>query len=323
MAESTLKKLTRIFNGAVIAPYKRNSILRLIEPEIIGDEGVITWAKRILKEVSEPAVREHGGNWNPPEEGFDITSIELIPYDLQKRIVMNRTELRLFTKNGVLPIGIDEVGSKMARVSNELFFLGPPSNGQYNKTNNQYVTKDSTASTDYADPSIITTATKGKWDAAGQVQLDAANLAGMLKKYGYNPATSIIFYPEVCAPVFERPVVTGSSIYGDKNIMQMFMDHGFLGAIPVRDALLYTDAGANPTVEAFDIYAVDFAQLVSGYIEIDGIPGEQTSVIDDIINKRTLLDFQNIFTPLFKPRLYDDGYIYKGVVRITACDANT
>ena len=116
-----------------------------------------------------------------------------------------------------------------------------------------------------------------------------------------------------------RPVVTGSSIYGDKNILQMFLDHGCMGAVSVKDTYLKTAAGSTPTVEAFDIYAVDLSQVIIGYT----LP-ESTEVIQDPISKNIALDMQIIFSPLFKPRKYDtDGYIYKGVSRITACDANT
>lgn len=320
MAESTLKKLDRIFNGAVIPPFQRESLLRFIRPEGIGDEGVTTWAKKILKKLALPKMQAAGGDWAAAEEKLDLTSIDLIPYDIQQRITMNRSEVRFFERSGAMPVGINEMGSKMAQKSNNLLFLGKDTTvgDQYNKTNNQYITKDSTTSTDFADPGIITAATNGAWDAAGKVQLDAADIVGNLTAKGYNKYTSILFYPEICAPVFERPVVTGSSIYGDRNIEEMFLAHGIMGAIPVKDSLLYTDAGATPTVEAFDLYLVDMAEIVAGYTK-----EENTEVIYDPMTKKTALDAQVIVTPLFIPREFDDDYIYKGVSRITACDANT
>ena len=320
MPESTLKKITRVFTGAVIPPFQRQSFLRLIVPEKIGDEGVITWAKRILKKLALPKMQAAGGDWAAAEEKFDLTSLELIPYDVQQRVSMNRTEEKIFMKSGALPIGIDEMGSKMAQKTNNLFFLGKDVSlgDQYNKTNNQYVTKDSTGSTDFADPGIITTITDSVWDVAGAAQNDAANLVGKLASKGYNPATSILIYPEVTEPIFRRSRINATDHFGEGSILDVFLEQGILGAISVKDSLLYTDAGATPTVEAFDIYLVDFAELVAGYtIE------ENAEAIRDLVAKKVFLDAQVAFTPLFIPREFDDGFIYKGVSRITAIDANT
>ena len=318
--ESTLKKLSRVFSGAVIPPFQRESLLRFIRPETIGDEGVITWAKRILKRLKLPKMQAAGGDWNPTEDKFDITSIDLIPYDVQQRVTMNRSEMKIFAKNGVLPVGMDEMGSKMAQKSNNLLWLGKDTSvgDQYNKTNNQFITKDATASTDYANPSIITEASGGVWDVFGEAQQDAARLVGNIEAKGYNPRTSIMFYPEVCSPIFRRPKINAVDHFGNTDILNTFLDQGIMGAMSIKDALMYTNAGAVPTVEAFDIYLVDMAKIVSGYT----IP-ENTEVIFDPMTKKTALDSQVAFTPLFLPTLFDDDIIYKGVSRITAADANT
>jgi len=320
MAESTLQKLTRRFTGATLPPFQRESMLRFLPGERIGDEGVKTWAKRILKKLGEAKMQAAGGDWMPGEDKFDLTSIDLVPYDIQKRVTMNRSELRAFETAGVLPVGMDEIGSVMAKKSNSLVALGPDTTkgDQYNKTNNQYITKQNAASTDFADPSIITGVTDSVWDVAGAVQKDGAKLAGQLVQKGYNPATSIILYPEVCGEVMKRPAINGSSIYSNTPALNSLMSQGFLGSMPMKDVLLKTAAGATPTIEAWDLYAMDISKVLVGYT----IP-ENTEVIYDAYSKNTALDAQVAFTPLFIPREFDDGYIYKGVSRVTAIDANT
>jgi len=322
MAESTLQKLTRNFTGAVIPPFQREALLRLFPSERIGDEGVKTWAKRILKKLGEAKMQAAGGDWMPGEDKFDITSIDIVPYDVQKRVTMNRSEVRVFERNGVMPVGFDELGSVMAKKANQLLFTGKDTTkgDQYNKTNNQYVTKVTPTSTDYADPTIIDGATNGVWDTAGQVQLDAADLCGNLERYGYNVATSVLFYPEVCAPIMRRPAINGTGIYSDRPLLETFMDQGIMGSVAVKDSYLLTAAATLPTVEDFDIYLIDLSQILIGYT----IP-ENTEVIYDAYSKNTALDAQIAFTPLFLPREFDDanGYVYKGVSRINSIDANT
>jgi len=322
MAESTLKKLSRLFTGAVIEPFQRESFLRFITPEGIGDEGVTTWAKRILKKVKLPKMQAAGGDWNPTEDKFDLTSIDLVPYDVQMRITMNRSEVKLFERAGTLPAGFNEMGSKMAQKSNNLLFLGKDTSlgDQYNKTNNQYITKATLpASATYADPGIITEASGGKWDVFSEAQNDAARIVGNLAAKGYNPASSLLVYPEVTEPIFRRPLISAANHVQDTPILQAFKNQGIMGAVSVKDTLLHTAGGATPTVEAFDAYLVDFAQLIQGVTK-----PESTEVIYDNLSKNTALDAQTIFTPLFIPKLFDtEGLIYKGVSRITAIDANT
>lgn len=322
MTESALKLLTRQFNGAVIPPFQRESLLRFIIPEPIGDEGVITWAKRILKKTALPSMKAYGGSWKPSEDIFDLTKIDLIPYDCGKRIRMNTPQVAAFKKNKVFPAGFDEIGSRMAEKSNNLLFLGKDTSkgDQYNHTNNQFITKATNTSTDYADPTIITEASGGVWDVFGEAQQDAARLVGNLGAKGYNPATSLLFYPEITEPVFRRPKINAANHYGDGSILSTFLQQGILGSVPIKDTLLKTAGGATPTVEAFDIYLVDMAQLIAGY----SIP-ENTKVIYDPLSRDTVLDTQLAFVPLFIPRKFDDSneYVYKGVSRMTACDANT
>lgn len=322
MTESALKLLTRNFSGAVIPPYQRESFLRYIMPEPIGPDGTITWAKRILKKLALPKMTAYGGSWTPSEDVFDVLKLDLIPYDCGSRVRMNKVQRAAFDLNGLFPAGFDEIGSEMAQKANNLLFLGKDASkgDQYNHTNNQFITKATNTSTDYADPTIITEASGGKWDVFGEAQQDAGRIVGNLAAKGYNIATSLFIYPEVCEPLFRRPLLNAANHYGKGTILDAFREQGIMGAVSVKDSLLYTAAGTIPVATAFDAYLVDMSKIIAGY----AVP-ENTEVVYDPISRDTVLDTQLAFVPLFIPRKFDDEneYVYKGVSRLTACDADT
>jgi hypothetical protein len=212
--------------------------------------------------------------------------------------------------------------TRQADKGNYALWRGPKDGDQWEQVSAQYnyFIDTGSGSGTVARPLPNTAASAAvKWDAAGGAQKDAAKLAGSLRKLGKNPMMSVVFYPEVCSEVFERPVVTGSSIYGDVNVAEMFKRHGFIDCIPVKDEYMYTAAGATPTVEAFDVYAIHLPDIRVGYsVDLN------TEAIYDPVDKLHYLDMQIAFCPLKVPILYDgDSKYYSGVARVTACDANT
>jgi len=322
MATSVLYRLTRGLRAEVIPPYQRISLLSLFASENIGGIELKEWASKILKKMTRPVTLQAGGEWAPSEDKMDFEDFKLAIYDFQKRITFTRAEYVLFEKHGVLPIGMAEVGSLMAQEANYKLFRGKRADDQFAITQYNYIidTGTGTNTTVYSRPDCITQASNGKWDVAGQRQIDISNLVGQLEQYGYNPATSIMFYPEVCASIMRQPFITGSSIFGDDSTLTYALRQGIRGAIPVKNELLYTAAGADPTIGAFDIYLVDLAQAIIGYT----IP-ENVEVIYDPVSKNTYMDVEMAFCPLFIPRKGDNSteYIRKGVSRITACDYAT
>lgn len=322
MSESALYRLTRGLRSSVLPPYQRQSLLSIVNSEMIGGIELKTWASKVLRKMSRPVTLQAGGEWAPSEDKMDFEDFSLAIYDFQKRITFTRSEYALFEKHGVIPIGMDEVGSQMAQEANYKLFRGKRADDQFAITQYNYVTDTGTGTntTVYNRPDIITTANAIKWDVAGGRQITISNLVGQLEEYGYNPATSIMFYPEVCASVMRQPFITGSSIYGDDSTLSYALRQGIRGAIPLKNELLHTAAGATPTIEAFDLYLVDMSQIIVGYT----IP-ENVEVIYDPVSKNTYMDVEMSFCPLFIPRKMDDDneYIKKGVSRITDIDTTT
>lgn len=320
MADSALYRLTRGMRQEVLPPYQRQSLLSMIQSENIGGIELKTWASKVLKKMTRPVTLQAGSEWAPSEDKMDFEDFNFAIYDFQKRVTFTRSEFSLFEKHGVLPVGMTEIGNQMAQEANYKLFRGKRADDQFAITQYNYITDAGTGtnSTDYTRPNIITAATKGHWkDDAGNRQRDIATLVGQLEGKGYNPATSIMFYPECASAIMREPYVTGASIYGDDSTLTYALRQGIRGAIPVKDELLYTAASAIPTAALFDLYLVDFAQLLVGYT----IP-ETIEVIYDPVSKNTYADVEMAFCPLLVPRKYDDTneYIYKGVSRITAID---
>jgi hypothetical protein len=323
MADSALFRLTRGLRQEVIPPYQRQSLLSLLPSENIGGIELKTWASKVLKKMTRPVTLQAGSEWAPSEDKMDFEDFNFAIYNFQKRITFTRSEYALFEKHGVLPVGMMEIGSQMAQEANYKLFRGKRADDQFAITQYNYVIDKGTGTntTNYNRPDIITEATKGHWkDDAGNRQRDIAALVGNLEKYGYNPATSIMFYPEVASAVMREPYVTGSSVYGDDSTLTYALRQGIRGAIPVKDELLYTAAGANPTAALFDLYLIDMSQVLVGYT----VP-ENLEVIYDPVSKNTYMDVEMSFCPLFIPRKADDSneYIRKGVSRITAIDTTS
>jgi hypothetical protein len=192
---------------------------------------------------------------------------------------------------------------------------------EFPKTQYNYITEAAGDGTSYSQPKILTQATVGHWkNDAGNRQVDISRLIGQMETVGYNPASTIVFFPEVASAIMREPFPTGASVFSDRSTLQYIKDQGVLGVVPIKDELLYTAAGANPTAALFDLYAVDMSQVILGWT----IP-ENAETIYDPVSKNTLLDFEAACAPFFIPKKYDDSnaYIYKGVSRITAIDTSS
>lgn len=320
MTEGAVSRLARQIRAEVLPAFFRASLLKLFPSETIGDEGKTKWFINLLKPLSEPINREAGGDWEAEEDKIDMTGYDIHLYDVQDRVTMNRSARARWEKNGVLSVGIDEIGTQLANKANKNLFIGKEVGDQFEKTNNQFITKQNASSTDPSDPGLGTAASAGKWDAFGQPQLDFAALAGNLEKRGYNVATSVVLYPEIVAEGMRRPLINATNHVSQDPVISLVEKQGFMGSVSVKDGLLLEEsADAVPTVEKFDLYAVDVSKVRIGYT-VD----ENIQEIYNPYEKKTLIDSQVIFTPAFLPIKYDtDGFYYKGVSRITAIDLNT
>lgn len=320
MAEGSLSRLTRKIRGEVLPAFQRDSLLRLFPMRNIGGEDITKWYVNALLSQGKPILREAGGDWMAGEEKIDMTGFDVKLYDIQKRVGMNKSEFATWAKSGALTVGIEEMGNQMANKANQALFVGKEAKDQISYTPTNFITDNNATSDDPSDPSLQTTASGGVWDVFGEAQLDFANLAGTLEKIGGNPATSVVFYPEVASAGMRRPLINAADHYSQDPIISLVKKQGFLGAVSLKDDLLLEASGqATPITSKFDIYAVDLTG-----IEIGVTKDESLESIYDPVSKKYYFDFQMIFTPAFRVKQYDaDTYWYKKVSRITAIDLDT
>lgn len=314
-----LQELGRVWDKTVVPIYNRGSYLKFFRSSNIGSIGVTDWAKRMLKKLGKAHMQRAGADFKRLDDAFDFTGAKFKLYDVYKTVTMNREEYDNFSRNGVLPVGTEEVGRVMYEKVNYNLFRGEETGDEFGVTQYNYITDSGTGNGSVDRPLPISSAASGtKWDAAGGVQEDIGLLMGNLWSKGYDPRNSIVFVPTVCASVFAKPIITGSGIYGNVNVLQYVKQQGFLDVIFVKDELLYTAAGANPTVDAFDIYAIDLTSILIGYT----MPFT-TDTFYDQVTKNYYLDAETRFAPLKIPRYWDDDKYYTGIARVTAIDATT
>ena len=105
------------------------------------------------------------------------------------------------------------------------------------------------------------------------------------------------------------------SATNEVSAMEYLREEGVFGIEKVGNQFMITLAGATPTQDLFDLYAVDIAQIKIGYTRT-----ERTRTIPPHDETRYYKPQAEVwFTPYIIPRPWaEDGKIYKGVARITA-----
>jgi hypothetical protein len=319
MVESAMVQMLRAWRESLIPTFQRESLLKLF-PSTAIPNGIAAdeWAVKMLDTMG-PAVTQRN-RFTPGADTMSMSHASQYIYRTSKEVVMTDEDFAAFTQMGMIAPGMSEFMHQLAAKCNYNLWRGPKATeDQMIDTTYNYIAYHANGAGSILAPNLLTTASSGKWDAAGIVQEDIASLLGKLETHQGKLATTVVFYPEVCAPIMRRPIVHGTGNLADKSVRQYILEQGVAGCIPIKNELLYTAASANPTVEAFDIYAVDISSMVIGY----NLPESVGQLYDDI-TRRHHIQGEVGWSPLFIPHKYDeDGYYYKQVSRITACDANT
>jgi hypothetical protein len=276
MAEGTLAKLMRQWSNAVIPMFQRNTILRLFPSDLLGDESVTDWAQQVIKDQAEAKLDLANADWSAGADKLDIEHLELKVYRVSKRLTMNRAEYKLFTRTGVLPLGLRDAGAKIGKKASYYFCRGPADGdavpaGQYN-----FLRDAGSGSGSASRPLIITSATSGHWKDSPSTMKDIGVLAGQLEQFGYSPNNAIVLWSRAASSALRMPLLNASGTYGTATARDYLLAQGFLGIETCADEWLYTLAGANPTATLFDMIAVDLSQIRIGYT----VP-EMSEVVED------------------------------------------
>jgi len=299
----TFEQLTSAITEETIIAYQNASVLGLFRGIDIGDIGVENWFHKNLDDIPDAALSLAGFNPSEAKLNADLFSHKVLT--AAERLRIKEKELAQFQKFGLDTEGIALLGQKVAELASYYLWLGQDKDGKAPSNDDNYLKAAGSGS--LASPSIITTATNGAWGTYSNKVTDMYKVVGDYIAGGFNPATSVAFYPKASYAAMHGKGAT------EMSAIEMLQAQFIPQIRPMEDQYMYTLAGANPTNSLFDLYLVDLAKIQIGYTRT-----EQTTVIaphDEV--RDTVVDCEVWFTPYMVP-VPKDSAIKKGVSRITA-----
>lgn len=313
--DSTLVLAARHITAELQSIFKYQNPLQYFQSVDAGTIAQSVWQHKHATRLN-PAVTS-ANKFNPGKTAPKFEDSKLNIWRTSNEMHLDDETMELFVQSKMLPEGLDmftytileKVGYNLWRgpKSGEDTVIGTPYN---------YIYDAGTSNGSYERPLMLTQATKGAWNTAGNAANDIAALKGLLLSRGYNPSTSLIFYPYCASTVLNSvfPVLTGG--FSQITVSEFAMNQGFAGMVPQPDEWMYTAAGATPTASLWDLYAVDLSQVLIGY----NLPERfQTHYVPWM--RETIFQIEVGWAPYFRPRVWNDAgtdKYYKGVSRITA-----
>ena len=297
-------QLINKIEDTVLETYQDESILALFKGKDVGDIGIEKWNRLYVDDFPDAALTSAG--FNPQEAKVNLELSELEILTSAEKLVLDEKQWSMIQKYGVDEEAMAMLGSKIAQKASYFFFRGKATGEPVNDLGNY--ARSAGAGT-LTSPSILSTATAGAWSTYSNKATDLSQLVGQLVAKGYSIGSSIVFYPQAAHATM---TVKGNAA-NDLSAKEYLLNEGFLAVVPVKDEWLYTAAGANPTKDLFDLYAIDLNSIEIGYTR----PERVRTILPYGDVRSTSIEAEVWFCPRFIARPYDGG-IYKGVSRITA-----
>lgn len=315
-----LEKLKMKSDPIFIQTYQAKSLLSVFAPVIenIGDISLKDWYIDYMKSTPAAALNL-GGNFKPNKITLDASHFSLSPYQASQEFEMGRAERIIFEKSGMLPKGIEQLGTNVARTASFYLKRGTDANGvafgsQYNFID------DAGTSTGAVNRGLMKTSSGSKWNHAtnGYVNMDKDinTLAQQLRDINCNPATSIVLVPKIAMGSLEREWTANGGTTALAKLKSKFM-----AVIEVENDYGKTAAAADPTALLFDLIAIDLAWMKIGITFPEGI-----RYVEDNVNEKTIVRGEVQFCPAFYPIFVIESgteKIYKSVSRVAAIDCSS
>jgi hypothetical protein len=301
---NTYEQLVSEIEDQTVLAYQNASLLGLFQGVDIGDIGVEQWFHKNLDDIPDAALSLAGFDPSDAKLNADLFGHKVLT--AAERLRISEKELKQFQKFGIVDDGIAMLGEKVAEVASNYLFRGVDMNGDSPSGESNYI--EATGTGTLASPSIITSALTGAWGTYANKVTDCYRIVGDLQSAGFNPATSVAFYPKAAYGNMHK-----IGAVGEMSAIQMLKEQGLLDVIALDDQYMWTDAAAPPTNALFDLYVVDLASVKIGYTRTEG-----TIVIaphDEV--RDTVVETEVWFVPYFIPKPKSSS-IRKGVSRITA-----
>jgi len=300
---NTYEQLVSEIQGETIIAYQNASLLGLFQGVDIGDIGLEKWFHKNMTDIPDAALTLAGFNPSEAKLNADLFSHTILT--AAESLTISEKEMKQFGKWGLDADGIAALGMKVGETSTMYLFRGVDMEGvaTSGEANNIFHAGAGTL----ASPSIISTATNGVWGTYANKVIDCYKIVGDLIAAGHNVGSSVLFYPKSA-----HASMNGRGT-DEMSAVQMLLEQGVLGVVPIDDIYLWTLAAATPTNALFDMLLVDMSKVKIGYTR-----SETTNVIGphDVV-RDTVAECEVWFTPYLVP-VPKNGAITKGVSRISA-----
>ena len=306
---NTNEQLISIIEEAGIAAYQDASVLGLFEGKDIGDIGVEKWFHKNFNDIPDAALTLAG--FNPQEAKLEAELFSNDVLTASEKLVITEKDWEQYKKWGMDVNGIQMLAAKVGKTASLYLWQGKDVEGDQPSLQYNYLFEAGSGDGALNRPLINTSAASGNWSTFSDKAADLSTLEGQLVSKGYNLQSTIVFYPQIA----HKPMTLRGSATNEISAMQYLLDDGIFAVLPMPNTYMKTLAAATPTASAFDLYAVDMAQIKIGYTR-----QERTRVIPPFGDVRTnSVESEVWFTPYVVPRPWaEDSKIYKGVSRISA-----
>lgn len=294
----------------VVTAYQNETQLKMFLGKDISDIGIVEWYHKNLNDIPAASLIKASAGFSPQKATLDADLFHNTVLIASEYMEISEVEWAQFKRHGIDADGIAMLGKKVALAANLYLWLGQDSAGDQPVIQYNFIKDPGTGNGTLARPLMETTASVAAWSTWANKAKDLSRLVSNLQIHDYNLATTTVFYPMAAAYLMN---LRGSAT-NEVSALDYLHKSGVKTQV-VGNQFMYTLAGATPTADLFDLYAIDQSQIKIGYTR-----PERSRVIpphDEVRYHRP--EAEVWFTPYIIPRPWaENGKIYKGVARITA-----
>lgn len=290
----------------IIEHYQDDSILQYFPSVDIGDIGEEVWLHDKIDDISDASLTNAG--FNPNTTKLNIQNFGDYVFTASLKMTVGEKDWAKFSKRGYDKKGVGMFGKKVGQMASRYTFRGTDGEGNIPRTQYNYFRDAGTGNGALDRPIINETATSGVWSTYANKAEDLSQLMAALIDKGYNPATTIVFYPRVAHKAMNKQGNAANDLSAKKYLTEV---EGVAAVLPLDNTYMYTAAGATPTAILFDLYAIDTNEIEIGYTRHE-------KVDIDVYKRHVEVEAEVWFCPYKEPLPFSDGKIYSGISRITA-----
>jgi hypothetical protein len=335
MADSIIYQgISKKVQDQLYAFMEASDITNLFNPIDVNDDMLETLAFRFLDKVGRASLSSD--LWSPTKVSHDLKALTMSRYSSGISKDLKYKDWRCLEKMpNVEAANLQQIGKQPGIQAGHYFIQGTqlmddltrkpkPSDTQYNFTLDvgantlaSTILRPIAANQATGSPNTFP-ATAGAWSTSANVLTDVNGLIGTLANKGFDPATTLVFYPKAAtSAMMKKRASAGGDGY--INAFSVLEDAGVSRGrvIALDDIYCYTRAGAAPTYAAFDLMAIDYTQVkifrtVAPFMNvwIDNTPTKFPEMH---------IEAGQTFCPIFSPNYHEaDDKWYKGVSLIRA-----